>query len=553
MVKRKLNKKYNNILSGASYPYENLKKDALPWIYIFSAVIDVYKRFPVSNAYSCAKHNNIVPFIIPFIKYSILKLYESKSHYDSLNESCKEDLENYLVDRLVSICSPVITQICEEKYKGDMDICIGRLYKNPMPIFKEYPVLARLLTEQSDYWVISVKRIISRLLLDFSDINNLFFNDDDFYSDIKIIKSISGIKTGLSDPHERGETVAIIEFNNGKKLVYKPKSVLSEKGVSNFIEWFNKRSGDISLKSVDVIDKGGYGWENFIRHYPCESDEDVSVFYKKAGSYAALFYILRGMDYHYDNLIASGKDPVFIDHEMLFYPVFIHSENKEAVNKSLSEIQSGYYESVLNTRMFPIKERRVNGVVADVSAIGYFSEKKDNLHMPFSEGKQKIAREYMDDIFEGFSFAYKLFMKNKDELLNDSGSPLNYFKDGSFRFNIRATSSYLSINKLCLSPEAMKSGLSFCRKIHSIRKNIPSIFGNAFPVELGNEELKILTRLDVPRFLVRIDSKNLYSNQHCFRDVLRYSGKELVVQRIKDLSDSGMRRQMEYIEDSLST
>jgi len=409
-----------------------------------------------------------------------------------------------------------------------------------------------MLSLTSLYWQYACKNILSRFVADYSDICDLLNIREKYSNSVDIMKDITEIASGLSDPHKYGETVAIIQFGADDKIVYKPKSVKAEQGLHGFVTWLNSRLDiSLNLECLPVIDKGSYGWSKFIKYTECENDDEIRKFYYRIGMFSAIFYVLRGMDYHHENLIAHRDHPYFIDHEMLFYPIYVNQENQQIKEESISQIQSGYYESVMNTRLFPILERRVDDSYRDVSGVGCKVLTGKNTHRPVSNVQDNGPENYSYEMVEGFQHMYTIFMENKQLLLGDE-SPLKVFKETHFRFNVRATSHYLSINNLCMVPEALKTGAEFCDRIHAIRVRIGSIFSRGLPLDMRLEELKILARLDVPRFTISPDSKRLAGDDgQLFDDVMKFSGMDLVEQRIRDLSELDKKQQVGYIKDSL--
>ena len=562
MKKIKLSKKHIDIVNNSRFSFEEAseKNNAPQWVAIFLSALEQYKRisYASDNKYMHSDEADcFVAFVNPFVKVACLELMSKYGiFYKSLNEQIQLELEFQLVKKLKRICSSTLsTSFKENSVESDLNAYVSVVYKKPLVFFKEYSVLARLLSMHTAYWIQTVSKLIKRLLADFSEIDTLFFSKKiDISSSEDIVKMIAGLQLDLSDPHEQGQSVTIIEFNNGEKVVYKPKSVMAEHSFGVFVEWFNERVElELKLKYLPVIDKGCYGWAKYIEYKPCDNDDEINRFYTRIGMSSALLYVLRGMDYHHENLIANGEFPVFIDHEMLFYPIYVDPENKElmANSNSKSDIQSGYYESILNTRLYPIVEKRVNGTIADVSAVGHCSINKANPHLPVNDCSDHDPAKYLSFITDGFKAVYNIIAENKDALLGSDGL-ISCFADSNFRYNIRSTSSYLSINNLSIDPEAFKSGENYCNRIHAARSKMRAIFSRVVPADILLEEMKILTRLDAPRFTINaVDNYMLSADNKSLTKIFKYSGYELVEQRITDMSDADLHNQLKYIEDSI--
>jgi lantibiotic modifying enzyme len=445
------------------------------------------------------------------------------------------------------------SHILNDEETDRLKVFIHSACKKPWVIFDEHAVLARLLSSACMDWVEGTRELLRRFVRDYKDITRLLLGEAGGHSDAgEIIREIESIESDMSDPHEGGRTVMILALRGGRKVVYKPKSMTPEAAFGDFVAWLNRLGLSLDLHAMTVLDRGSYGWSEFVQHIPCVSRDEQARFYRRIGMFSAVFYLLRGIDYHRDNLVAHGEQPVFIDHEMLFYPSYIDPGRTELREHTLGKVQSDYYESVINSRLFPVHERRVNGEVADVSAVGYRDESGVNPHLPLCEGQYPEPGQYIGEILAGFREAYELFVSRRAELLSEEG-PMKPFTDSSYRFNIRATSAYLSIRNLCLVPDALKTGHGFCVYIHGVRSRLPAIFSGELPQGLRLEELKMLSRLDVPRFMSRPESKKIYApGVGALDEVLTYTGKELVTARIHALGEEDMERQAGFIAASLS-
>jgi len=566
MSKIKFKKKYLDIFNKSKFPFEGVfnNQNTDRWMKILLSALEQYKRLPYDGSTEY-KHGDdtdcYVSFIMPFMRVSELELMSRPGvFYKTLNSKCRFELERQLVNKLVRICSKTLLSCFKESQQSchENDVCVGdyvnQVYKKPMVFFKEYIVLARLLAMHTDFWIQSTIKLIKRIQEDYSQFDALFFREHSDISGAEIVKSISEIRSGLSDPHELAQTVTIIGFVNGEKVVYKPKSVIAEHGFGVIVDWLNDQSSlQFNLKYLPVIDKKCYGWVRFVEHKSCDNDNEINGFYSRLGMISALLYVLRGMDYHHENLIAHGQYPFFIDHEMLFYPIYIDPANRELASKSISDIQAGYYESVMNTRLYPIIEKRVNGSVADVSAVGFCSDAETNTNLPVGDCKKHAPERYLSNITTGFENVYNIIKDNQDALLYENDGLLNIFVNSEFRFNIRSTSSYLSINNLCLSAESLKSGDNFCNSIHAIQNQMRSIFSHGVPADLMLEEAKVLSRLDVPRFTLKSSDKHLISAGNNTAKIFKFSGIELVKQRIRDMSESDLSKQIKYIEKAVES
>jgi len=58
---------------------------------------------------------------------------------------------------------------------------------------------------------------------------------------------------------------------------------------------------------LGVIDRGAYGWVEYIAPLPCDAPDQIERFYRRHGALLALFHILLATDMHRENMIAHGE------------------------------------------------------------------------------------------------------------------------------------------------------------------------------------------------------------------------------------------------------
>lgn len=81
---------------------------------------------------------------------------------------------------------------------------------------------------------------------------------------------IEDIECGLSDSHVEGRTVSKVTLDNGRKIMYKPRSLRKEAVYQEVYSWVCGQN-HIEAMKVCVIDCGEYGWEQMVRKEPCHS------------------------------------------------------------------------------------------------------------------------------------------------------------------------------------------------------------------------------------------------------------------------------------------
>jgi lantibiotic modifying enzyme len=97
------------------------------------------------------------------------------------------------------------------------------------------------------------------------------------------------------------------------------------------LDWANQyySLGDYHLPGTG---SNNYHWLEFVKHTPCQTEEQLHVYYERAGFMLGVLYILNAVDFHYENIIARKGTPVIIDHETIIQPK-IHPKNQQFFKK----------------------------------------------------------------------------------------------------------------------------------------------------------------------------------------------------------------------------
>lgn len=178
-------------------------------------------------------------------------------------------------------------------------------------LFTNKPVLLRLLASMTRQWITSTGEFVERLSRDVWELRRGLIEAP---SDA-LIDSVRG---DLSDLHNFGRSVLLVEFSGGSRVVYKPKDMRLDALWFRLTSSVNAAGAPVSLRAPRVLVRGGYGWSEFIDTSECSHPDDFDMFYRRAGAWLALFHVFGGTDIHQENVIAAGSHPVSIDHEMLF-------------------------------------------------------------------------------------------------------------------------------------------------------------------------------------------------------------------------------------------
>ena len=199
----------------------------------------------------------------------------------------------------------------EDRFRSFLDHMRER--EHAVGLLQEYPVLARQLVERIDQWVTFGLEFLRHLCTDLEVIRERFSPEGD-------PATLTGVAAGLGDSHRGGRSVLIAEFSSGLRVVYKPRDLAVDVHFQELLSWLNERGNHPPFRTLKILDRGTYGWVEFVAEQACTLPHEVRRFYRRQGAYLALLYALDATDFHFENLIAAGEHPVLIDLEALFHP-----------------------------------------------------------------------------------------------------------------------------------------------------------------------------------------------------------------------------------------
>lgn len=239
---------------------------------------------------------------------------------EPLSAPALADMARQLWQRLVDLCGlPLCRALIEWKAEAPAEVQAGgfRAFAAHMRergfdrLFKTYPVLLRLMAQLRGQWVEGYGAFLDALARDRAALT-------EFEPALARDAPLIGVVYGLSDPHDGGKAVLMARFEGGAQLLYKPKSLATDAVVVAIVDRLRACGWSETLTTPRFLARDGYGWTAFVARSGCGDAEDVERFYRTAGVWLALFYLLGASDMHMENMIASGGDPVPVDFETIF-------------------------------------------------------------------------------------------------------------------------------------------------------------------------------------------------------------------------------------------
>ena len=451
-------------------------------------------------------------------------------------ETVENSLLGFLSSRLLWMISrTMVLELNVARLEGDLDaetpegrfLCFVERMRQPhraLALLQEYPVLARQLMLCIDQWLGFSDEFLRRLGEDWQAIEATFQSG-------RPLGALAYLDVSAGDSHRRGRRVAIASFSSGFRLVYKPRALALDVLFQDLLVWLNQRGDHQPFRTLKVLDRGAYGWVEFVAVKSCASAEEASRFYERQGNYLALLYALEATDFHFENLVAEGEHPVLIDLEALFHPRVADTPAREAGQVAAETLE----HSVLRVGLLPQRRRSEGGAEgADLSGLGEVEGKltpfavpkwektgTDEMiftrspsvmgaarHRPTVNGEVINLDDHVETIVRGFRKIYRMLMDNRDRLLQ-TGGLLSRFAAIEVRAVLRPTHAYGVLLNESFHPDVLRDAID--RELYFGR-----LWAQAGPSphleRIVPAELADLQCGDIPIFTSRPNSRSLWTS-----------------------------------------
>ncbi len=374
------------------------------------------------------------------------------------------------------------------------------------PFFKDYPVAARLTAQVTHMWIGFVLEFLRRLETDAAEISLRLLGGQP-------LGKILSIQAGISDCHGGGRSVLILHFASGLAVVYKPRPLQIDAAFSGLLAWFNARGRLPALRPLNILAREAYGWEEFVAHAPCPGRHAAKQFYRRAGVLLYLVHALGGIDFHYENMIASADQPVLVDLEALGHPILPRTSTAGEPGAWLLE------DSVLRTGMLPVRERcfgedrfivrsALGSPGRQVSALAGIRWRQVNTarmtaessltcrtrasHQPRWRGRLLPLRNYLREVVAGFRQTARV-LHSDPALTREWQEQIAALRQIAGRLIIHPTLAYAVLIEQSLQPGSLVSGVDRSLGLQTLP---------AAPGDLADRQAAIaaLEALDVPYF-----------------------------------------------------
>ncbi|MFJ4779990.1 type 2 lanthipeptide synthetase LanM family protein [Streptomyces sp. NPDC088762] len=327
-----------------------------------------------------------------------------------------------------------------------------------------------------------------------------------------------GVEPGAGDGHRGGRSVMLLRFADGTRLVYKPRPLSAHRHFNDLVAWFNALPDSVDLRTLRLLDRGDYGWVEFVAAAPCACAAEVETFYRRQGALLALLHLIDGTDLHHENLIAAGAHPVLVDVETLFHPPLAGTATADPAARALhdSVYRVGLLPQLLVGDHSALDVSAVGGgreAVSPVPRADWADAGTDRMRLVRRAGRfgesanrPRLAgggpvepADHIEALCAGFRAGYTAIGAAREELLHGTAL-LKAFTEDEVRVLVRPTWVYSTLLDESTHPDLLKDAGERQRVLESLRTDE---LGTVLAPGLVDEEIAQLWAGDVPLFTAR--------------------------------------------------
>jgi type 2 lantibiotic biosynthesis protein LanM len=508
--------------------------------------IEARMRSPGKNGESVAAPDQPFPFehlFTPVVEHAeaLLWAHIDERAFDNLSEPARACLRELLLKELCNLSAPAIYERFAKARKASetlagadkpqrdgatsqydqfvADMKAGGFRR----MFEDKPVLLRLIASITRQWIEASREFVLRLDADLATIRRDILRS-------RTHSRVEAIEGDLSDPHNNGRSVQIVRFEDGSRVVYKPKDLCLDAAWYALVERLNKADAPVELKAVRALTRDGYGWTEFADHAGCADADGCKRFFRRSGAWLALFHCFAGTDMHQENMIAAGDHPVPIDLEMILQATSDEQKSNEAEAQAFEAAVETISNSVMMVGLLPAygkspenKVFAIGGMTSDWTArtkLTWNDINSDTMrpaktkepgetvpNLPHIGGRYAKFGDHLEDFVGGFEqYANFLMRLSRDA---KQGWLFEDFAGLTARKVVRPTRFYYMLLQRLKNHRTMDDGVvwsaqaDFLARLSDWENETDSLW------PLQRAERSALLRLNVPHFVSPSDDNDI--------------------------------------------
>ena len=428
-------------------------------------------------------------------------------------------------------------------------------------LYMDYPELYVVMNRTTSYTLEYILEIIRNTEREMDKINREL-------GDGKPFGKLYSIHIGNGDCHNNGKTVAGLVFEDGQKLMYKPRSLKMEESYARLIKWVNQNvSESTGVSYCKVYTCEDAGWTEFIENTTCENAKEVEEFYKKMGEILCIIYTLNAKDFHCENVIANGKFPILIDLETLIHVDDLEKkQEQDAIEEKIYDfINHSVYSTAMlpsvlqnyNTeecmevgaissgrkRISPFKAQVLKGTDSDhISIESQYQEVPLNQNLPVYDGKQIGAGGYFSFVKNSFVKMYRWIQEHREEYIH---MLKEVFDDVECRVIYKTTNNYTQLLNTSYHPSLLHNEVDREVYFHRIgllydeKENLSVLY---------QDEIAAMMNGDVPVYFMRSNGNYVYNaSEKKISKFYLNTPIDKIEEKVRGMSETDMERQIALI------
>jgi len=508
------------------------------------------------------------------------------SVFDKLNESAHACLRYALLQMLSSLSAPALYERFATSRKNSRtsadpaeklqrtgtsiyDCFIAEMKSGGLRrLFEDKPVLLRLIASVTRQWIDASREFVRRLDADLVTIRRNILHSSTH-------SRVAKIEGGLSDPHNGGRSVQIVSFEDGSRVVYKPKDLRPDVAWHTLIEKLNRTAAPVELRAVKAMAQNGYGWTEFIDHAGCADADGCKRFFRRAGAWLALFHCFTGGDMHGENRIATGDHPVPVDLEMILQSISKEHKSHDAEAQAYDAAMDTISNSVMMVGLLPMYIKPPNNDVSEIGGMASDSTMRakltwkdinsDNMrpvkikeadetvpNLPHVAGHYAKLGDHIEDFIPGFQ-DYAKFLMHLGLEDGPQGRLFETFAGLPVRKLIRPTRFYYMLLQRLKDHRTMDDGViwsaqaDFLARLTDWEEELDTFF------PLQRAERSALLQLNVPHLISYSDGNKISDATGISIRTEAISGLERARARMQSLDEREIAWQVVVIRLSTSS
>ena len=484
---------------------------------------------------------------------------------DALTSSARAGLRQLLADEVCGLCTPLLyDRFSAVREAGYAHFIRGMQADGLRRLFDEKPVLLRLIASMTRQWLVTSREFVMRLHTDLPVIRRdiLHARGD---------SRVARIEGGLSDPHRGGRSVLSVEFEDGLRVMYKPKDLRLDVAWHSLVERLNT-DAPIKLRTAQAIARDGYGWTEYVEHTGCADLPACRRFFRRAGAWLALFHCFAATDIHQENLIAVGDHPVPIDLETTLQSAALEPRVPKGEAQAYRAARESVSNSVMAVGLLPAYGRSADNVFAvggvasdwtegtklvwtDVNSDGMRPATvkeagRATTNLPHVDGRYAGLAEHLDDFIVGFK-EYATFLMSLSRGARQGGL-FDGFAGLPVRKVIRPTQFYYMLLQRLKDDRTMDDGVLWSAQADFLTR-LADWDQNQDPGwPLQRAERSALLELNVPLFVTPSDGTTISDTAGTTVDTTATPGLQRARDRVLRLDADEIDWQIDVIRQTSS-